>query len=173
MTTLAPTTDTTATVGDALAMVHEGWMKQVSTVLAPALSEASDFWSRWAGARFLADQFGRRFRLECALLDALGPLLLGEAARTVAVARTGLERKAEELMMAGRRRGTGAVMARAARQFIDQLALWFVEVELATCHIEAAELSAPARGLLTSLQLTDALSSGRAGAVPEASTAMR
>ena len=172
MTTMAPVMSTT-TVGGLLASMHEGWMSQVSAVLAPALSEEADFWSRWAGARFLADQFGRRFRLECALLDALAPLLTEEAVRTVAAARQGVEHGAEELMTLGRRRGTGALMARLARQFIDRLALWCVEVELATSHIGAAELPGPAGGLLASLQLADELLLGRAGAVSEDSAVTR
>lgn len=81
-TTLAPMPRPAATVGGALEDVHEAWMKQVATFLAPALSDEADFWTRWAGARFLSDQFGDRFRLECALLDALGPLMPSEAVMT-------------------------------------------------------------------------------------------
>ncbi len=47
-------------------------------------------------------------------------------------------------MIAARRRSTGLLTARLARRLIDQLALWCVEVELATDRIETAELSAGA-----------------------------
>jgi hypothetical protein len=158
MTTLAPTTRTATTVGDVLAIVHEAWMEQVAAVLAPALSEDADFWSRWSVVRFLNDQFNDRFRLECALLDVLGPLVPDGAARTLAVARAGLERTMEELGIVGRRRATGLLTARLARRFIDQLALWCVEVELATGPIETADLPPEPERLLTSLRLAYLLS---------------
>ena len=89
MTTMSPTVRTATTVGDVLATVHETWMEQVATNLAPALSDEADFWSRWAVVRFLSDPFGDRFRLECALLDELDPLLPVEVTGTLASARAG------------------------------------------------------------------------------------
>jgi hypothetical protein len=145
---MTPTIRAATTVGDELALVHEGRMQQVATFLTPALSEEADFWTRWAGARFLTDRFRDWFRLECALLDALGPLVPEEGARTIATARAALEQTVEELVAAGRRRENGILTARLVRRFIDQLALWFVEVELATDGIETADLpSAPAAAL--------------------------
>ena len=44
------------------------------------------------------------------------------------------------------------------RRFIDQLALWCVEVELATDRIETAELSPEPRRLLNCLRVAHALS---------------
>lgn len=157
MTTLSPTIRTATTVGDVLAIVHEAWMEQVAAVLAPALSETADFWTRWSVVRFLNDQFNDRFRLECALLDALAPLVPDGAARTLAAARAGLERTMEELGIVGRRRATGLLTARLARRFIDQLALWCVEVELATGPIEAVDLPPGPERLLFNLQLAHAL----------------
>jgi hypothetical protein len=143
-----PTIRAATMVGDELALVHEGRMRQVATFLSPALSEEADFWSRWACARFLSDPFRDWFRRECALLDALGPLVPEEGARTIAAARAALERTTEELVAAGRRRENGILTARLVRRFIDQLALWFVEMELATDRIETADLpSAPAAAL--------------------------
>jgi hypothetical protein len=132
-------------------------MNQIATFLSPALSEEADFWSRWAGARFVTDQFSDRFRLECALLDALGPMMPEEAVETLAAARVATARAAEELVAAGRRRATRVLTARLARRFIDQLALWCVEVELITSRIQATGLPRPAIRLLTRLRLAHAL----------------
>jgi hypothetical protein len=152
MTTITPTVRTTATVGEVLAAMHETWMEQVATFVTPALSEDADFWSRWSVARFLGDQFGDRFRAERDLLDALGPRVPEEASRTLAGLRAGLERTLEELVIVARRRATGLLTAILARRLIDQLALWCVEVELATGEIETEDLPSEADRLLTSLQ---------------------
>ena len=157
MTAMTLTIRTTPTVGNVLGIVHEGWMQQVATFLAPALSDEADFWSRWAGARFLSDQFGDHFREECALLDALGPLVPEAAARTLAAARAGLEQTVEELVAVGRRRASGMLTARLARRFIDQLALWCVEVELATEQIDTADLPPESSAVLNSLWAAHAL----------------
>lgn len=151
MTTMSPPVGTDASVGDVLGIVHEEWMEQVTSFLGPALSEEADFWSRWAVARFLSDEFGDRFRLECALLDRLPPVddQMGHA---IGAARAGLDRTIAELVEAGRRRATGCLTARLARRFIDQLALWCVEVELATGRIEAADLAPEPGRILTSLR---------------------
>lgn len=153
MTTISPTVHTTATVGEELAASHEAWMEQVATFVTPALSEDADFWSRWSVARFLNDQFIDRFRLERDLLDALDPLVSEEASRTLAGLRAEFERTLEELVIVARRRTTGLLTARLARRFIDQLALWCVEVELATGEIEADDLPPKPGRLLTSLKV--------------------
>ena len=100
MTTATTPTRTATTVGDELALAHEGRMQQVATFLTPALSEEADFWTRWACARFLSDRFRDWFRRECGLLDALGPLVPEEGARGIAAARAALERTTEELVAA-------------------------------------------------------------------------
>jgi hypothetical protein len=156
MTATTPTLRAATTLGGALAIVHEGWMEQVTTFLTPALSDDADFWSRWAGARFLSDDFGRRFRLECALLDMLGSALPEEAARTLGSVRQALEDTAAALLSSGRRRATGFLTARLARRFIDQLALWCVEVELATDRIEMDDLPPDTNRLLTRLGVAQA-----------------
>ena len=157
MTTMSPTVRTVTTVGDMLGTVHEVWMEQVATFLVPALREEADFWSRWAVVRFLSDQFCDRFRLECALVEALDSLLPNGVGRKLAAARTELEHTVEELMIVGRRRATGPLAARLTRRFMDKLALWCVEVELATDGIEVDELAPEPSRLLASLRVTNAL----------------
>ena len=63
-----------------------------------------------------------------------------------------------DLMITGRRRATGLLTARLARRFIDQLALWCVELEIATNRIDTADLPPEPSRLLTSLQVAHALS---------------
>ncbi len=157
MTTMSPPVRTDASVGDVLGIVHEEWMEQVTSVLAPALSEEADFWSRWAVARFLSDEFGDRFRLECALLDRLDPSVDDQMGHAIGVARAALDRTIAELVEAGRRRATGCLTARLAHRFIDQLALWCVEVELATGRIETADLAPELSRTLASLRAAYAL----------------
>ena len=152
MTAITPTVRTSATVGEVLVAVHETWMEQVATFVTPALGEDADLWSRWSVARFLGDQFIDRFRVERDLLDALGPLVPEEASRTLAGLRVGLERTVEELVIVARRRATGLLTARLARRFIDQLALWCVEVELATGEIETEDLPSEPDRLLAGLR---------------------
>jgi hypothetical protein len=152
MTAISPTVRSAATVGEVLGAVHEAWMEQVATFVTPALNEDADFWTRWSVARFLGDQFRDRFRLERELLDALGLLLPVQTTRTLAEVRAELERTMEELMIVARRRATGMLTACLARRLIDQLALWCVEVELATGEIETSDLPPEPSRLLTGLE---------------------
>jgi len=144
-------------VGAVLATIHEGWMRQVAVFLGPALKEDVDFWTRWSAARFLGDRFGDRFRLECALVETLGDLLSAEAAETLAGARAQLEGTAEQLSDAGRRRATRMLTARLARRFIDQLALWCVELEVATNRLGTADLPEAAGRALLRLRAAESL----------------
>jgi hypothetical protein len=153
-TAMTPTIHAATTVGDELALVHERRMQEVATFLSPALSENADFWSRWAVARFLSDRFTAWFRQECELLDALSPLVPEADIRTIAAARATLRRTTEELVTAGRRRENGILTARLVRRFLDQLALWFVEVELATDRIETADLPAGRAAALSAFRIT-------------------
>jgi hypothetical protein len=106
--------------------------------------------------RFLVDRFGVLFQRECALLDAIEGRLSPEAAGALATARTELESTVEALKEVGRRRGTGVATAGLARRLIDQLALWCVEVELATSRIGTAELPPDASAHLDRLEVVAA-----------------
>ena len=157
MTPMMTATNSGATVGAVLTAGHEDWMRRVADVLTPALDERADFWSRWAIARYLDDGFGDRFRLECELVDALDGWLPPQAAKPLDAARQAIERTGEELIAAGRRRGSRSVTARLARRFVDQLALWCVEVELAADRIPLDEVPAEVHRLLDRLQVADLL----------------
>jgi hypothetical protein len=154
-TTVAP--NAALRVGAVLSIIHRGWMRQVSSFVTPATDPHADLWSRWGAARFLGDEFRGRFRLECAFAVALKGLVLPDAAARLAAAREELERTGEELMAAGRRRDEPELTATLARRFLDELARWCVELELATAHLVPADLPGDARQLLARLRVADAL----------------
>jgi hypothetical protein len=157
MTPMTSATQADHTVGGVLAIIHQGWIKQVSSSIVPAADLHSDFWSRWGAARFLGDQFGDRFRLECAFAAALEGLVSPDGAARLAAAREDIERTSQELMTAGRRRDTPELTATLARRLIDEVARWCVELELATAHLNPVVLSPAARRLLARLRVADAL----------------
>jgi hypothetical protein len=150
-------THSARTIGSVLAIIHEDWIKQVSAFLAPAMEPHADLWSRWGAARFLGDQFGDRFRLECAFADALDGVVSPEAEIRLTAARDDIERTSEDLMAAGRRQDTPTLTAILARRFIEEVARWCVELELATAQLAPADLSVAARRLLARLRVADAL----------------
>jgi hypothetical protein len=157
MTSMTSAKPTDHTVGGVLAIIHGDWIKQVSSSIVPATDLHSDFWSRWGAARFLGDQFGDRFRLECAFAAALEGLVSPDAAARLAAVRKDIECSSEELMAAGRRRDTPELTATLARRLIDQVARWCVELEAATGHLNPAGLPPAARRLLARLRVADAL----------------
>ena len=105
----------------------------------------------------LGDQFVERFRLECAFADALDGLVSPDVAGRLTAARDAIERTSEDLVAAGRRHGTPTLTATLARRFIEQVARWCVELELATAQLGPADLSVAARRLLARLRVADAL----------------
>ena len=149
MTMTMPALAPTATVGALLAAGHEDWMREVADRLSPVLGETADFWSRWALARYLDDRFADRFRVERRLVTALGARMAPGTAEGLAAAAAGVERAVEALIEAGIRRHTRPLTARLARRFIDGLALWCVEVELAADSVDPSELPPGAATLLT------------------------
>jgi hypothetical protein len=157
MTTMMPVAPTVSSVGSLLSDIHEDWMREIADTLSPALNERADFWSRWTIARFLDDQFAGRFRLERNLVVALAPLMVPGTAEGLAAAARGVERTASALVEAGRRRETRALTARLTQRFIDGLALWCVEVEMATGELEQSDLPPVAASLLARLQAASAL----------------
>ena len=157
MISMTLATHSARTVGSVLAIIHEDWIKLVSSFLSPAMEPHADLWSRWGAARFLGDQFGDRFRLECAFADALDGAVSADAAARLTAARDDIERTSEDLMAAGRRQDTPTLTAILARRFIEQVARWCVELELATAKLAPAGLPLTARRLLARLRVADAL----------------
>jgi hypothetical protein len=157
MTTTALKRPGAITAGDMLALVHERWMQQVTDNLTPALEEKADFWARWGGARYLADQFRDRFDLERDFVQTVLPMLPEETARGLETARAAVERTRGELNAAARKRDGRQPTAALARRFIEQLAMWCVEIELAMANVAAEDLPPAARRRLDHLWVADAL----------------
>ena len=157
MTSMTLAAHSARTVGSVLAIIHEGWIKEVSSFLAPAMEPHADLWSQWEAARFLDDQFGGRFRLECALADALDDVVSPDVAARLTATREAIERTSEDLVAAGRRHDSPTLTGILARRFIEEVARWCVELEFATARLAPAELSLEARRLLARLRVADAL----------------
>jgi hypothetical protein len=132
-------------------------MRQVSSFIMPATDLDADFWSRWGAVRFLGDQFGDRFRLECAFAAALDGLVSPEAAKRITTTREEIERISDELMAAGRRRDGAARTAALARLLVEEVARWCVELELATAHVSPVAVPLAARRLLTRMRVAAAI----------------
>jgi hypothetical protein len=156
MTTMLTARHLGSSVGAVLGNIHKSWIRQVTSFLTPATDPRSDSWSRWGAARFLGDQFGDRFRLECAFADALESLISPHAAARLAATREDIERTRDGLAEAGRRRDAAEHTATLARRFVEALARWCVELELASEHLLPAQLPLTARRLLTRLRLAHA-----------------
>ncbi|HEY7502935.1 MAG TPA: hypothetical protein VH700_02460 [Gemmatimonadales bacterium] len=156
MTTTLTARHLGSSVGAVLANVHESWIRQVTSFLTPATDPRSDFWSRWGAARFLGDQFGDRFRLECAFADALESLIPPHTAARLAATREDIERTRDELAEAGRHRDAAELTATLARRLVEEVARWCVELEQAGERLLPAQLPLAARRLLTRLRLAHA-----------------
>ena len=159
MTPTAPGAPATPTLGAMLAQVHEPWAAQVRLVLGPATDPKARFWTRWGAARFLGDQFGRRFRAECALVDELDGLIPSRAAARLDAARAEIDRAAAALRNVGRQRGVAEVMAGLTLPFVDALGQWWAELESATASLDQSDLPPNARRRLTRLLAVDGVAS--------------
>lgn len=157
---MSPMTSATCaapTVGAVLATIHEGWVNRVKSSLLPVTDLRTDFWDRWGATRYLGDQFGDRFRLECTFAAALESLLSPDAARRLAATREDIQWTSQELMAAGRHRDGAESTGVLARRLVNEVARWCVELELATEHVAPADLPATARRLLARLRVAHAL----------------
>jgi hypothetical protein len=152
MTTMLTASNRGSSVEAVLGDVHESWIKQVTSFLTPATDPRSDFWSRWGAGRFLGDQFGDRFRLECAFADALGSLICPHATARLAATRKDIERTRDELAEAARQRNAAERTAILARRLVEEVARWCVELERAGENLVPAQLPLAARRLLTRLR---------------------
>ena len=156
MTMMTPVINAPHTVGAALLVMHEGWIRQATAALVPATDLPSDAWRRWGAASVLGDQFGDRFRLEYGFADALEGLVTPRFVASLAAARMDIERTREALMAAARRRDTPVAAAVLGHQLVKGIARWCVELEFATDHVSPADLPAAASRLLADLTAADA-----------------
>lgn len=147
----------TRPLGTVLEPIHDHWAGQVRSFLGPATDIHAEFWSRWGAVRFLGDQFALRFRLECALVDELRPMIAPVAAARLSAARARVERTAAALMAVGRRRGVAMLTAALAQRLLEDLGRWWGELETTTAHLDSEDLPPRAARLLRLLQSGNAL----------------
>jgi hypothetical protein len=130
---------------------HEEWVREARGFLEPALEPATDFWTRWAAARYLSDGFETRYRLERALVDQLHQWAPGHVGARLIREGELLGLRRLEMERLGRRRGTAAEMAAVTEQLLEQLATWLASIELATTGLRLGDLPAEAAEILTRL----------------------
>ena len=147
----------TETVDSVLVTIHDRWLNEARRFVDPAASVGADFWDRWTAVRYLADQFRDHFVLERALLVSLTTLLRDEDAERLVAQAGELERLLSGLNQSGRRRGTGPVVADAARQLMEGIAVWCAEFEVATAGVPRDLLSENSSRLLEHVKASGAV----------------
>ena len=139
-------------LAEALRGVHDAWVREARSFLEPAMMPAADFWTRWAVARYLDDEFRDRYDLERGLLAELRPFIAPATAERVAREGDRVFLLRLELDRLGRRRGTAAEVAEGARHLLDQLVLWLAEVEQAAAGLTRDSLAPEGAELLAHLE---------------------
>jgi hypothetical protein len=141
-------------LAEALRPMHERWLREAKSNLAPAgPGGESTIWTRWGAVRYLADQFNYHYGWESRLLDQIAPQLpAGTAARLLAE-REVLDQLRAQLDVIGRRQGTAAPMAALAQAFIERLSSWCAELEQETAHLQLGDLEDEALETLALLEM--------------------
>ena len=134
--------------------IHDAWVEEARCFLEPALEPGTDFWTRWAAVRYIADDFQEQYQRERALVDELRPFVHPDVAERLRGEGDRVFRLRLELDRMGRRRVTAAEFAAAARRLLDRLAVWCAEIELATAGITRGSLPAEGAELLAHLEAT-------------------
>jgi hypothetical protein len=142
------------TLDATLRPIHDAWVKEARCFLEPALEPGTDFWTRWAAVRYIADDFQEQYHRERALVDELRPFLRPDVAERLQSEGDRVFRLRLELDRMGRRRVTAAEFAGATRALLDRLGVWCAEIELATGGITGDTLPAEGAELLTQLEAT-------------------
>lgn len=159
----APTLIPRPNAGDVLSRVmtplHDSWMGDADQILEPLMRRDTTFWERWAAVNYLRDQFPERFSMEQELLTELHSFLTPEANERLRMQSERLTRLLTELELLGEQRATARQMASAVRTLLEDLRLWYAEIEIATAGIRRADLGAHAAQLFARL--------GRAVTVPK------
>ena len=132
--------------------IHSAWIDEARRFLEPALEPGSDFWSRWSAVRYISDDFQVWSRRERALLYVLRPFLPQDVAELLVREGEQVFQLRLELDRLGRRRGTAAEFAAAARALVEHLGLWCAELERAAGGITRDDLPAEGAELLGHLE---------------------
>jgi hypothetical protein len=138
--------------GDALFRVmtplHDAWMADADRVLEPMMHWEATFWDRWTAVNYLREQFPERLRLEQELLTELHAFLTPELNERLRMQIERLARLHHDLEQLGQRRTPASEMARAVRELLEALRLWYAEIELAAGGIRRKDIGTQADQLL-------------------------
>jgi len=140
------------TTGDALLRVmtplHDAWMADADQILEPMTRWEATFWDRWAAVNYLREQFPERLRLEQELLTELHAFLTPELNERLRMQIERLVRLHHDLEQMGQRRVPASEMARAVRELLEALRLWYAEIELAAGGIRRTDIGTQADQVL-------------------------
>jgi hypothetical protein len=140
------------TTGDALFRVmtplHDAWMGEADQILEPMMHWEATFWDRWAAVNYLREQFPERLRLEQELLTELHAFLTPELDERLRMQLERLVRLHHDLEQLSQRRTPASEMARAVRELLEALRLWYAEIELAAGGIHRKDIGTQADQLL-------------------------
>jgi len=147
----APATHSGATLGEALAPLHEQWLVAVHRAVAPALLGTATIWDRWTAVRYLGDRFPARLERERKLVRQV-PRLDRDAFERIEAGYDTLERVRARIDAAGRRRHTGGLVMLLLANLLEHLTSWCVAIEQAAARVPLAALPSEAVQILTDLQ---------------------
>jgi hypothetical protein len=115
---------------------HAIWIKEVETNLLPIITAESSFWERWTVVRYMADDFLAQYQRERSLLDALHPFLPVTLSESLSREGKRIANLQQELDRVGRRRGTSRTVSVAARDLLESLRTWCLEIEAAAERVQ-------------------------------------
>jgi hypothetical protein len=147
-----------------LTPIHQAWLEETRRYLVPVLDSHADFWTRWAAVRYLADEFRGWYRREKALVDSMCPSLPTRQAEELQRAADLLARMRLEADRIGRRRGTSAQAAEAARDLLGQVERWCREIEASAASLRADSYPAAVAALLAHVEACESRPAPRGGA---------
>ncbi|HSJ75208.1 MAG TPA: hypothetical protein VK899_03345 [Gemmatimonadales bacterium] len=136
------------TLEDHLAPMHDRWMADCDVALGPVTDRDATFLQRWAAIRYIGDTFPERFQLEQDLVEELHPFILAEMRERLNMQMDRLVRLQQELDALGHQRGTARQIARAAREMVDALRLWYTDIEFAVGGLQLQDIGPRANALL-------------------------
>jgi hypothetical protein len=136
----------------ALRPVHDAWLAEARRFLEPSFDTSADFWSRWGGVRYLADEFLDRLRVARALVRELRPFVAPEVSARLERGGQEIVRVRLELDRIGRRRGSAVEFAGGSQRLLTELGVWFAEIELAATVVARDVLPPEAAALLAQLE---------------------
>jgi hypothetical protein len=116
--------------------LHDVWMADAEHVLAPLTRWEATFWDRWTAVSYLREQFPERLRLEQELVTELRAFLPPELNERLGMELERLVCLYHKLEQLSGRRVAVEEMARAVRELLESLRLWYADIEFAAGRIQ-------------------------------------